>query len=342
VRSFKGYCWLGGVALGLAVTPAHAQEVNDATRAAARDLATQGIEALQAGNFPTAVAKLEKAFGVVRVPSIGLWLARALAKAGKLVEAAERYRQVATLEVKTGDVALQKQAKVDAEREADDLAHRIPGLVVQVQGGAEGATVTINGQALPEQLLGERQPVNPGTHHIEARRGQSVATADVSVVEGETKPVGLSFDAQPAAAASAPVASPSPAAPGVVSGPARPTTDVPENIAPAQPMQKTLGLVVGIAGAVGLAVGGVTGAMVLGRQSDFENSDTCADYHCLPSRQGDVDSYNGLRTIWTVALLAGGVLATTGVVLYLTAPRARERVALRLGASHVRLEGRFE
>ncbi|HEY4159182.1 MAG TPA: tetratricopeptide repeat protein, partial [Polyangiaceae bacterium] len=70
---------------------AHAQAVDDATRSAARNLASAGVQAYQANDYPAARDKLERAYQVLRAPSLGLWSARALVKVGALVEAGERY-----------------------------------------------------------------------------------------------------------------------------------------------------------------------------------------------------------------------------------------------------------
>src|SRR5688572_30759640 len=101
----------------LNAAPLAAQPVDDATRAAARDLGMAGVEAYQAGSYPAASEKLDKAYRTLRAPSLGLWSARALAKLGKLIEASERYLEVTRLDVASGDVAVQKQAQIDAAAE---------------------------------------------------------------------------------------------------------------------------------------------------------------------------------------------------------------------------------
>src|SRR4051812_29141942 len=90
--------------LASAARPAAAQEVDDATRAAARKLGYVGVQAYDAKDYATATDKLEKAFRLYQAPSLGLWSARALVKSGKLVEAQERYLKVTRLPVADGDV----------------------------------------------------------------------------------------------------------------------------------------------------------------------------------------------------------------------------------------------
>jgi hypothetical protein len=53
--------------------PVFAQPVDSAARGAARSLGYEGIVAYQAGDIPTAVDRLERAYQVLRVPSLALW-----------------------------------------------------------------------------------------------------------------------------------------------------------------------------------------------------------------------------------------------------------------------------
>jgi hypothetical protein len=117
---------LVGTALWLAAGSVRAQAVDDAARGAARTLGYDGVKAYNAGDYAVADQKLEKAYRVVKVPSLGLWSARALVKLGRLVEASERYREVTQLEVSGGEQAVQKQAQADAQSELDSLTPRIP------------------------------------------------------------------------------------------------------------------------------------------------------------------------------------------------------------------------
>jgi hypothetical protein len=95
-------------------------------------------------------------------------------------------------------------------------------------------------------------------------------------------------------------------------------------------------------GGAGLVFGGVTGAMVLGKQDDLEANSRCGDNACGPSQKGDVDSYNSLRTLSTVGFIAGGVVAAAGVVIVLTAPKTQSpSAALWLGPSSAGVRGSF-
>jgi hypothetical protein len=186
------------VVLGLALawtalaTPSLAGD--DTARAAARRMATAGVEAYQRDDFATAVDKLERAYQVLPAPSIGLWLARALAKQGHLVEASERYLEVTRLATTSGDTTVQAAAKNEAAAELEALTPRIPSVVIRVEG-AKGAEVQlrINGDVVSSAVIGEPQPINPGKHRIEAQyQGQS-STGEVTIAPSETKTLTLRF-----------------------------------------------------------------------------------------------------------------------------------------------------
>jgi hypothetical protein len=197
-----------GLGLLLAATTASAEPVDDATRGAARKLGNAGVEAYQAGDFPTAHEKLDKAYRVLKVPSLGLWSARAFVKLGKLVEASERYLEVTRLGLEGGDVTVQKQAQVDAQKELDALAPRVPSIVVVVQGAKpEEVSISVDGTPITSALIGESRPANPGMHAVVGKTSSGEARADVIAVEGKQVTATLVFassEAAPVARSSTP------------------------------------------------------------------------------------------------------------------------------------------
>src|SRR6267154_410269 len=75
------------VAVLLSVSAPGRTQTSEATRAAARQLATEGVNNFEAGEFSAASDKLNRAFETIRAPSWGLWSARALARCERLVQA---------------------------------------------------------------------------------------------------------------------------------------------------------------------------------------------------------------------------------------------------------------
>lgn len=300
----------------LASSPASAQQVDAATRAAARDLGYAGVSAYQAGDYQTATAKLEKAYAVLQAPSLGLWSARALVRVGKLVEASERYVDVTRLEVSGGDVAVHEQAKKDARVENEALVPKIPRLVVRVQGVDAGeVAVTIDGKRLAGALVGERAPVNPGAHLVRGTRGEEVVEARVSVPAGGEESVELVFKGGPL-----PAAVPGDAAqagagatPGAASeSGAPPQAD--RKASGGTSTMRTLGWIGVIGGGAALAGGAATGIVVLDWKNQIDNSDN------LQRSQSARNRYETLRIVSLASLIGGGAITLAGVVLLVAAP----------------------
>ena len=322
---------LGGV-LGVSSLAA-AQVVDDGSRSAARILGTTGVQAYQAGDYATANTKLEKAYQILKAPSLGLWSARALVKLNQLVKAGERYREVTRLPISSGDTAVQTGAQQDAQTELDALVPQIPSIVIHLEG-AEPAqvTLTVDDQPTSTALIGESRPVDPGRHHVVARRGVDSAVSDVSVAPTAKVQVVLRFN----------VTNPVPSAATAALAPPNQESAADGKAPQGGRGAATLGWVgVGV-GAAGLVFGGITGALALGKRSNINSSPDCWNMHCLASQQGTVDSLNSLRTLSSIGFIAGGVLSATGVVLILSAQKHETAAAsLLLTPNAAVLRGRF-
>ncbi len=290
--------------------PASAWAQSDATRAAARDLGADGVEDFQAANYAAASDKLSRAFEILRVPSLGLWSARALVKVGRLVEASERYLAVTRLDALRGDVAVQKQAQADALTEREALLPRIPSVTIELKGGDAETAVTVDGTPLVPVLLGVRQPINPGKHVVEARRGRQLVRKEFTLSEGQKLGVALEM-------AQAVQTTEEPAAPAPAAEAAQPSA-TPPPAAQAAPQSGGLpaGFWVGVAVAgAGLATGGITAGLAAAKKGDLD----CPPTGCLHSQRGDVDAHNQLLTISTIGFVAAGVgAATAGLFVVLS------------------------
>jgi hypothetical protein len=308
-------CLTLGLALSFAA-PAQAQEVDAATRSAARDLGYAGVNAYQAGDYTTASAKLEKAYAVLKAPSLGLWSARALAKLGKLVEASERYVDVTRLQVSGGDVAVHEQAKKDAASEHAALAPRVPKLLVRVTGVEEReVAVTIDGTPLANALIGEHSPVNPGTHTVSGKRGDETVEERISIAAGTEQSVELKFKGGPLPEATTGAASVDETRPVRGSDASdRYTVDPSTRSRRGSPALRTLGWIGLIAGGAAVAGGAATGIIVLDWRSQIDSDEEKA------RDPGTRNRYETLRTITLVSLISGGVLTTAGIVILAVTP----------------------
>jgi hypothetical protein len=311
---------------------AHAAPKDDTMRAAARSLGTEGVEAYQAGNYVVAADKLERAYQLLKAPTLGLWSARALEKLGKWVQASERYLEVTRAAATAGDATVQRQAQQEAEIAQRELEPRIPSLTLTVRGAdAEQVTVTLDGTRLPSALLGQRQPVDPGRHRVEGVSGEQHVSRYVTLAERGSGEVTLVFNA----AANAPARD---AAEGT-----RGTGQGPRSEVAAEPSWRgTAGYVgIGVGGAA-LIFGGVMGVLALGKRAAINDNPACHEMVCPDTEQALVDSYNSQRTLASLGFIGGGVIATAGVTLLLTAPNdARQSTSLLLAPGGLLLRGTY-
>ena len=307
-----------------------ADAVDDASRGTARKLGYQGVAAYQAGDYRTANEKLEKAYAVLRVPSLGLWSARALVKLGKLVEGSERYAQVAQLGASTGDEAVQKRALADAASELALLAPKIPSVIVHIEGAPPAEVqVQIDGVPIAQALLGEARPVNPGPHKIEGQRAAEHAVVELVLAETEQKPALLRFSAAvaatPVAAALTPTSAQSSESPRAGLG-----------------QQRTLALIAGGVGVVGIGIGTVFGFK--SKSDHDEAAKYCNGSECSDARGVSAgNDAHAAGNVSTVAMIIGGVGLAGAAVLWFTAPKPTETASVRLGVGigSLQVRGQF-
>ncbi len=346
---------LATLLLSSTLTPTAALAQNaDADKASARDLAIEGYKALQSKDYATAVDRFTRADALYHAPTVILGLARAHVGLGKLVSAQELYSRIAHESLPPTASSAIKKAVLDAEKELDALALRIPSVVINVWGN-DAPRVTLDGIELRAAALGVKRPVDPGKHVVTvSATGFVTNEVTVNLTEGKVESVTIELkprQAEPppvaavaptakAPAATPPAATPPAATPPAATPPAAtpmptpaPTTSAP--MTPAQPepapeqikgngsTQKTIGFVALGVGAAGLLVGGITGGLALGKHGDITKS--CPEGHCAPGQEAmlkpEIESYNTMGTISTIGFIAGGALAATGVVLILTAPK---------------------
>ncbi len=318
---------------------------DSATVASAREIAKDGLAAYDAGKYDEAADKLGCAYQLVKVPTLGLYTARALLQLGKLIEASEIYLETTRLEVTGSHAAAQEQAQKEAAQARSALLPRIPKLVVRIDGAEAGeVTVEVDGQAIPTALLGVGHLVNPGTREIKGRRGDQAVVEQAELGEGDRKTVVLRFGVEGPAAA--------PAAGGRAGAATKPAPTVgsspPERGADEATegnTQRLLGWIgVGVGGA-GLVAGSITGLVAMGQRTSLQD-EGCEGNACYTDQASDVDSYNSMRTASSVGFIVGGVGLAAGATLLLTAPSHAERAptagaGLWIGVGSAGVSGRF-
>ena len=317
------------LALLLATESASAQ-LSDADKGTARALAQQGQDALDKRDFATAADRFARAGELVHAPTLALGLARAQVGLGKWVVAAETYNRLLHEPTPAAAPPAFAKALADARKDLAALEPRIPSVTIVVKG-APSARVTLDGTPVPSAALGVARPVDPGKHAVRAEAdGFASAQSAFTVAEHKNEAVTLTLEhgratppentppvvaAVPTVGAGSSPPSGSAIPPKIADG----TTAPPPASSP-RPFRKTLGFVgLGVGGA-GLILGAVTGGLAIPKHNALET--TCPDGMCTLHEADAVGSYHLLTTLSTVGFIAGGVLATTGLVLVLTAPRA--------------------
>jgi hypothetical protein len=309
--------WLLVLGLVLASSgAAQAQELDDQTRSAARELATEGSALYQQGDFEGAYDRFNRAYQLVQKPNVGIWAARSLVKAGRWVEASERYLELERTSLPAGSPPDLLQAVADAAKERRELLGKVPSLKIILEGADPSSVfVSINGQLVKPALLGVKQPVNPGKLLVKGVRGEQVVEQSVELAEAQSRDVTLSF-------AAAVAATPAPNAP--------PTSATPPPVAPREDgsSQRLLGFIgIGVGGAA-LVTGAVFGGLAAGDKSDLDAA--CPSRRCGPAQHDQNDSYGTKKTISSIGLIGGAVLAGAGAVLLFTAPsRTQQGLSVR-------------
>jgi tetratricopeptide (TPR) repeat protein len=282
-----------------------AQPLDNVSREAATSLAVAGLEAYEAGQYAEALDKLEKAYAVARVPTLGLWSARSLYKLGRWREAEDRYRETLGLALPEGDRDTQQQALVDAQSELAALSPTIPSLVVQVAGARlSEVELRLDGKPAPSGESSYR--LDPGAHHVEGLRGPERQSADLTLAPRETRTLLLHF-------------SPDRVAGNAVAGSeatgAAPTGGAGSSAAAQKGNQwlRPAGWTALALGGVGIAVGALGTALAIGKKNDIDKNANCQGNACAPSEQDLVDGYNANRHLANFGFIAGGVLAAAGI-----------------------------
>lgn len=289
---------------------------DDATRAAARQLGEQGVEAFWAHDYAAANDSLDKAYRLFATPTLGLWSARARASVGQLVEAAERYRETMRISDVVGDSAAQKQAQQDAAKDLAELRPRIPTLTIQLNVPASKVALSIDGVAISSELVGVKRPTNPGTHRVVATLGAERREAQVQLAEHDDETVLLQLPSQDSVA------------------PLQPTAARTARRAGASTIYLPVAITAIALGGAGLATGGISALVANGK---------CSGGICkTPSEKS---SYDTLRTVSSISFWAGAVLAAGGVATWLLAPKRSEepQAGLRwdIGPTGVAVGGAF-
>jgi len=221
---------------GATYAAAAGAQVTDASRAAARELFRQGDELQRESRFAEALDKFQRAQQVFAAPTNLLRIAECDAALGRLVESAEAYRAVIRTPLTGASTPAFQAAVEQARAELEQVAPRVPRLIVEVQApaGLASLELRIDGQSVPAALIGEAIPLDPGVHKVlVSAPGFAAPEQQVDLKEQQTKKASFTLSPAP----SAPAGPVSAAVPPPTASPALPPATGPAaaGVAPATP-----------------------------------------------------------------------------------------------------------
>lgn len=340
-RSLVAAALVAGSFVSVLSTTSSASAQSASDLASARALYKEARELRDKGDAKSALEKFKAANALAGTPITALELGRTYAALGQPVEAQETWLSVARMKVDPKESDNAKSARAEAASLAQQIAPKIPSLVVKVEGVPSGATptVTVDGASVPVEALGLPRKVDPGEHVVVGRvaDGPEEKRA-VTLKESESQTVTLTFAGGPAVVAPPVVAKPveepkkQPPPP-----PATPQTEV---------RKKTNPIVyVGFGvGAAGLVVGTVGGLVTFSQKGDLDP--LCTGLVCDPSARKIVSNARTWATVSTIGFVVGGVGIAAGVVGLLMPSKEIVEVGpvkarLHLDPSSVGLAGTF-
>ncbi|MEZ4373568.1 MAG: hypothetical protein R3B07_22290 [Polyangiaceae bacterium] len=291
-----------------------------ADKAAAEALFDKGKKQLKEKDFENACRSLEESQRLD--PGVGtlLYLAECYEQSGKTASAWATFREAAAFATKSNDAKREKIARGRAER----LEGKLAKLVVEVPESVrvDGMQISRDGDEVGTALWGTAIPVDPGAHQITVKApGKLDYKAEVQVPANGN----VTFAVPPLEDAPPPPphAEPPPQKPEVsppASAAAPPGTDAGVT-ADSGSGQRTLGIVVGVVGLLGIGAGSFFGLQASSKNSEAD--DNCRSGEPTQCNQKGVDlgqEAQDAATLSTIAFGVGALALAGGIVLYATAP----------------------
>ena len=236
--------------------------------------------------------------------------ASTLQKQEKLLASKDRYLVCA-------DAACPAEIREECAHRLTEVTDATPSVVFDVKDAAgndvSAVRVTMDGTLLVDHLGSSALPIDPGDHTFRfdpADPSQSVEKKFV-VRDGEkNRHLAVTLGGAPATPAAGGAPAPAAASPAKTDQPAPSTWSD----------RKTVALVAGGVGIIGIGLGAVFGAMTFSQWSAAKNECTANNCSTGSAAQNDKSAATTSATIADVGFIAGGVLIAGAAVLWFTAP----------------------
>jgi hypothetical protein len=264
----------------------------------ARAMFLEGVSLAAANNCGGALTKYQAVVKVKMTAQVVFNIAECEERLGKLVSALGSYRLAASLvtDNKPKEVASQVGDRINS------LEGRIPKLVIERT--EQTSKLELDGQELGSSQVGKENLVDPGTHTVSGKIGETeVWRETVTVAEKETKTVVVKIDI----AKFKPPEQPTATATATAATTAAPTV--------AEPPSRLPAYLVGGFGVLSLGAGFALMGASLGTAAELEK--TCGpDRDCPASEKAKYDSGRTIAGVSLGLLALGGAALATGVVLF--------------------------
>ncbi len=294
-------------------------EPTAADKATAQALFEHGKQLMREGHYFEACPKLAESQRLDAGIGTLLYLADCYEKAGQTASAWAQFLEAAA--------AARAAGQGDREKKARDRAAALEGhlnkVVITLAPGADhpGVEVRRDGAVIPRPLLGTPLPIDPGEHKLTASAPGKKTWSLAFTLPRSDAPPPQSFvipaleDGPPG---EAPVAPLSPSGdPG--QGPSRRMDPGPPPAPQKTSPVRAAGFALVGVGVAGAAAGGILGGLALAKNSD--SSAHCrANDVCDSQGADDRHAALGLARGSTIALIAGGGVFVTGLVMLLASP----------------------
>lgn len=306
--------------------------------------------------YAEACPKLAESFRLDPVAGTLFNLADCEEKQGHLATAMLRWQ--ALVDLLTASKKLTDPRLPAGRKKVEDLGARVPKLALQMKPGITIDTVVYrDGVELRGASLGAALPVDPGEHialvRAPYRRDREFK---ITLLEGESKTVELEpgepdgTEPKPPASAAASSAPPVESAPPahsapVASAPVSPPSETSPVLPAAGGWQRPVGLAVGGVGVASLIGAGVTGVLLNGYKDKVEQDCSRQSKQC--STQEGTDAASSGKTLAPINLalwIVGAAGVGAGAYLFFTAPKessVQPGVSFSKEQSGVWLQGRF-
>jgi hypothetical protein len=305
-------------ALGCAVLASATAGAQDASnKAAAEALFRDGRALYDQGKYPEACAKLAESERLDPAPGTLLNLGGCYEKNGQTASAWATFKEAMAASHVKGRTDWEDLARTRAAA----LEPTLSRLTIAVASKADGLTVTRDGSNVGSAEWGTAIPVDPGSHVVDAQAPHRKPFHQaVSVPSGGASITVTVAELDPAD-----------------QGGGAPTPEPSSNGS----TQRTIGLVIGGLGIVGIGVGTAFGFIAMSKENDATKNDCDATNHCNPQGVQLGKDAQSAATASTIAFAVGGIALAGGVLLYFTAPKAPSAPTVGLRASAIPGGGAF-